>query len=273
MVDPNAPEGQPLHVPVPVTPARQPAPPTLQPVPAAPQPVQPAQQSVFVVEPESATTTLPQPDTPQPSASQPDTPPTDTPPTDTPQPGAKKRKPKRSRGRHFIEWTIVLGVALALALLIRAFVFGAFYIPTNSMDPALESGDRVLVNKLSYFRAGPSVGDLVVFLPPAASATSGTDDIADIELIKRVVAVGGQTVQGIGGGLFINGSPIVEEYLDPSVWTRPFLRVLVPDDHVFVMGDNRSNSRDSRQFGPVPTDNVIGRAFLIYWPPGSIGRP
>ncbi len=177
-------------------------------------------------------------------------------------------KPRRARRktRSFVEWSIVLVAALTVALLVRAFVFGAFYIPSDSMEPVLGVGDRILVNKLSYVSSEPSRGDLIVFLPPETAT-----DIAGIELIKRVVAIGGDTVQFIGGSLFLNGVPTEEEYILPAEPTRDFGRTFVPEDHIFVMGDNRSNSRDSRQFGSVPVDNVVGRALVTYWPPSSAG--
>ncbi len=177
-------------------------------------------------------------------------------------------EPKRltRKNRSLIEWSVVLVAALTVALLVRAFIFGAFYIPSNSMEPVLNVGDRILVNKLSYIASEPSHGDLVVFLPPETAT-----NIADTELVKRVVAVGGETVEFIDETLLLNGVPIEEEYLLPIARTPDFALIVVPDDHVFVMGDNRSNSLDSRKFGPVPVGNVIGRAFIIYWPPSSIG--
>ena len=175
---------------------------------------------------------------------------------------------KLSGKRRLFEWTVVLSVAFILALVIRAFVFGAFYIPSNSMEPSLLTGDRILVNKLSYTFSEPSYGDLVVFFPPETAV-----DIAQMELIKRVVAVGGDNVQIRGGVLYRNGIAVDEEYLPASAQNqnRDFPHVDVPPNHVFVMGDNRANSRDSRQFGPVPVENMVGRAFVTYWPPSSMG--
>ncbi|HCB34417.1 MAG TPA: signal peptidase I [Acidimicrobiaceae bacterium] len=168
--------------------------------------------------------------------------------------------------RGLVEWTFLLALALVAALILRTFLIGAFYIPSDSMNPNLTDGDRVLVNKLAYLVSDPVRGDVVVFRPPA-----GTVGIETQELIKRVVAVGGDTVQGRLGAVFVNGSPQPEDYLAPDTRTTDFGPVDVPDAHVFVMGDRRSNSRDSRWFGAVSFDDIVGRAFVKYWPPANLG--
>ena len=183
----------------------------------------------------------------------------------------------RSARRTILEWGVVLIGALALALIVRAFLFQAFYIPSPSMEPTLSSGDRILVNKVSYRLHDVNRGDLVVFHPRPESGV-GADD-----LIKRVIALPGETVTIDGGRVLIDGGLLIEPYLPVPDGTAAFGMVpwcadetsaacRVPDGHVFVMGDNRGNSRDSRYFGPVPVDSIVGRAFVRVWPLGGLDR-
>ena len=165
-----------------------------------------------------------------------------------------------------IEWTAVLGGALLVALIVKVFLFQAFVIPSESMVPTLEVGDRVLVNKLSYHLHDIHRGDVVVFERPPAAATPGDDS----DLIKRVIGLPGDTVEGSGGVVFVNRQPLDERYLPQGAVTQDFAEVEVGDHEVFVMGDNRQNSRDSRFFGPVPTDHIVGRAFARVWPLGAL---
>jgi signal peptidase I len=171
----------------------------------------------------------------------------------------------------------VLVGALVLAMLVRTFLFQAFYIPSPSMEPTLWSGDRILVNKLSYQLHDVNRGDLVVFRSPPDSGVGGED------LIKRVIALPGERVTSEGGRLLIGGGLLIEPYLPFQNGTADFGMVpwcsepemgacTVPDGHVFVMGDNRSNSRDSRFFGPVPVESIVGRAFVRVWPLGALDR-
>ena len=184
----------------------------------------------------------------------------------------------RSARRTVLEWGVVLVGALALALIVRAFLFQAFYIPSPSMEPTLFSGDRILVNKVSYRLHDVNRGDLVVFHPRPESGV-GADD-----LIKRVIALPGETVTTDSGRVLIDGGLLIEPYLPVPDGTAGFTTVpwcanqdttagcTVPDDHVFVLGDNRGNSRDSRYFGPVPVDSIVGRAFVRVWPLGDLDR-
>ncbi len=184
----------------------------------------------------------------------------------------------RSARRTVLEWGVVLVGALALALIVRAVLFQAFYIPSPSMEPTLSSGDRILVNKVSYRLHDVNRGDLVVFHPRPESGV-GADD-----LIKRVIALPGETVTTDSGRVLIDGGLLIEPYLPVPDGTAGFTTVpwcanqdttagcTVPDDHVFVLGDNRGNSRDSRYFGPVPVDSIVGRAFVRVWPLGGLDR-
>jgi signal peptidase I len=156
----------------------------------------------------------------------------------------------------------VVGVALFVALIaLRVFVAEPFKIPSDSMDPTLRPGDQALVEKIAG-RASPHRGELVAFHRP------GPDEI----LLKRVVAVGGDSVGLEDGRLVVNGRTVREPYANTksqdSVYFGP---VRVPAGTVFVMGDNRGISEDSRDFGAVPTRDVIGRAIARLWPPGRWG--
>jgi signal peptidase I len=173
-----------------------------------------------------------------------------------------------------------------LAVLLRAFVAQAFRIPSGSMEPQLHVGDRVVVSRLAYDLHDPRRGDIVVFdCPPATGCDDRPDDVLPVralktvaealllrqpeveEFIKRVVALPGETVEGRDGRVWINGLPLVEPYLADTVRTSDFAPVTIEPGHVWVMGDNRSNSADSRVFGQVEVDTIVGRAFLRVWPP------
>lgn len=185
---------------------------------------------------------------------------------------AVRRPPstRRAAVRNLVEWVVILGVALLVAALARSFLIQAFYIPSASMAPRLAIGDRVLVNKLSYRLGEIDRGDLVVFDRPDCDQSD--PDIED--LIKRVVALGGETVQGRDGSVFVDGERLDEPYLPPQVATSDFGPVEVPEGSVWVMGDNRPNSKDSRILcgGPTPIDEdtIQGRAFVVIWPLSSL---
>jgi signal peptidase I len=129
------------------------------------------------------------------------------------------------------------------------------------MFPALDEGDRVLVNKLSYRLHEINRGDLIVFERPA---DEGPGQVKD--LIKRVVGLPGERIEARSGRVLVDQQPLPEPYLGADVRTTDFEPLVVPDGHVFVMGDNRGDSRDSRFFGPLPEELVIGRAFVKVWP-------
>ncbi|MDQ3384423.1 MAG: signal peptidase I [Actinomycetota bacterium] len=163
--------------------------------------------------------------------------------------------------RNTIEWVAIVVGAFAVALVVKTFLIQAFYIPSESMFPTLTEDDRVLVNKLSYRLHDVNRGDLVVFERPPGEPDSDVKD-----LIKRVVAVEGETIEERDGALYVDGEPLDEPYLQPGIESNDLTRVVVPADHVFVMGDNRGASRDSRFFGPIEEDLILGRAFVKVWP-------
>lgn len=198
--------------------------------------------------------------------------------------------------RSVVEWLAVIVVALAAALLIKAYVFQAFEIPSASMQTTVNVGDRILVNKLSYRVGEVQRGDLVVF--ERIEGTPGSTD----DLIKRAIALPGETIEVRSDGLVWIWGPgeteadaarLDEPYLDPQnlvlpipsagdsvtsdIWDELCVnqprepgRCTLDGSSYFMMGDNRNASSDSRFFGPVPEDNVVGRAFLRVWPLNAV---
>lgn len=186
----------------------------------------------------------------------------------------------RSTARSVIEWIAVIGGALVVALVIKTFLIQAFYIPSGSMEPTLEIGDRVLVNKLSYRVHDVNRGDLVVFEAnegegdcgqPLSAAAAAASESGIKDLIKRVIGLPGETVEGRDGQLLVDDHVLVEPYLPEGVTTMDFDPVEIPQGCVWVMGDNRGDSRDSRFFGPIDEDQIVGRAFVRVWPLDSLG--
>ena len=179
---------------------------------------------------------------------------------------------RQSSRRAAIEWAVVILGAVVVALVIKTFLLQAFYIPTQSMEPTLHVGDRVLVNKLSYDLHDVNRGDIVVFERPPNAASGEIED-----LIKRVIALPGDTVEVREGYVYVNGEKIEEPYLMAQGKTDPFRApgcspiCTVPDGHVFVLGDNRQNSQASNIFGPIDEDLIVGRAFVRIWPLGRLG--
>ncbi len=192
----------------------------------------------------------------------------------------------RPRWRFAAELPVLLVVAMVVALLLKAFVAQAFFIPSGSMEPQLEVGDRVVVSRISYQLHDPRRGDIVVF----PSVTEVNDDESGLnpgrlfgdlleglgvrapdetELIKRIIGLPGETVEARGGRVLVDGRELVEPYLPDDLATEDFGPVTVPAGFVFVMGDNRNPgmSQDSRAFGPVPVDSIVGRAVARVWPP------
>lgn len=194
---------------------------------------------------------------------QPDTPPTDS-PTSMPQvePPTESwwTRLRQSQRENFQ----ILGIALALAILIRLFVAEPRYIPSDSMDPTLQIGDRLVVEKVSYRLHAPQAGDIVVFYPPAQFEQQ-FGFIPDKAFIKRVIGTPGDRIQVSNGTLYRNGQPLTEPYIaEPPAYEMN--AVQVPNDSLFVMGDNRNNSNDSHVWGFLPQQNVIGRAIFRFFP-------
>ncbi|MGK2958358.1 MAG: signal peptidase I [Acidimicrobiales bacterium] len=174
---------------------------------------------------------------------------------------------RRSSLRNSIEWVAILVGAIVVATLVKTFLIQAYYIPSLSMYPTLDKNHRVLVNKLSYDLHDVNRKDLVVFKRPGDPNGGGPcgSGAAPKELIKRVMAIGGDTIEGKDGGVFVNNVPVQEPYTNEAVTTN-LPKQTIPAGHIFVMGDNRTNSCDSRVFGPVDEDTIVGRAFIRMWP-------
>lgn len=173
-------------------------------------------------------------------------------------------RPAPTALRSVLEWAVVVVGALLVAFVVKTFLFQAFYIPSESMEPTLDVGDRVLVNKLSYDAHDVNRGDLVVFERPAVDAPFGPVESED--LIKRVVGLPGDTIEARDGVVYIGGRRLEEPYLTEATATDNLPAQEVPAGHVFVMGDNRDNSEDSRIFGAIDESLIIGRAFVRVWP-------
>jgi signal peptidase I len=164
--------------------------------------------------------------------------------------------------RRALEIFFLCAFAFLIATGVRTFLVQPFFIPTESMEPTLRSGDRVLVSKVAYRLAEPMPGDIVVLDSP---------EDPDIALIKRIVAVAGQTLEIRDGVVSVDGVALSEPYVpsgqrDDLTFPEP---LRIPAGHVFVMGDNRIDSADSRVFGPQPVEAISGRALAIYWPPAD----
>jgi len=181
---------------------------------------------------------------------------------------------RSSPGRTVLEYVVLAVVAVAVALLIQAFLVKPYRIPSPSMEDTLLVGDRVLADRISWRFSDPARGDIVVFHPPGPGPV----------LIKRIVGMPGDTLSLRDGTMYVNGKRLAEPYVrrvdgrpEP---TEPFGTGLpwalqqpytVSAGSYFLMGDNRTDSKDSRDFGPVARDQLVGRAFARYWPPGRIG--
>lgn len=163
--------------------------------------------------------------------------------------------------KEYIDSFIVAGI---LAILIITYVARSFYIPSESMLPTLKVNDYILVNRFVYKMALPSRGEIIVFHPPHVKDPANTD------FIKRVVALENDVVEVADGVLYLNGIPQDEPFIKEPI-DADFPAYRVPKGHVFVMGDNRNNSDDSRYWGPLPLENIVGKAFVIFWPFSRMG--
>jgi signal peptidase I len=201
-------------------------------------------------------------------------------------------KKKRSGAGSLIELVVIVATALGLALGIQAFLIKPYRIPSQSMEPTLDVGQRVLVNRIGNRFSDPSVGEIMVFHPPkgseqsiqcgdsnqgdghAQACSTPTKDKADVNFIKRVVAGPNDTLAIVDGHVIRNGKRAKEPFIRECGggggcnFRRP---ITIPPGHWFMMGDNRGESDDSRFWGPVPKKWIIGGAFATYWPPKRIG--
>jgi signal peptidase I len=201
-------------------------------------------------------------------------------------------RPKSGVGA-LVELVAIVALAVGLALLIQAFVVKPYQIPSPSMVPTLEVGQRVLVNRFIYHLKDPEVGDIVVFHPPTGAIGGGPEcgqkhsakqacpapgpKESDQNFIKRIVALPGDKLAIKDGHPVVNGKEAQENFINPcrpgtsSVPCNLPKPITIPPNEYFMMGDNRGKSDDSRLWGPVPRDWLIGEAFMTYWPPDRIG--
>jgi signal peptidase I len=190
---------------------------------------------------------------------------------------------RRTRRRFYAELPFLLVAAVVLTILVKGFLIQAFFIPSRSMEPTLDVGDRVVVNRLAYRLGDPAHGQVVVFLRPkgveqeppqgplswvrraVAQGLGGTPP-GNEDLIKRVVGLPGDRLEGRDGALWRNGRRVEEPYLRANTFTSHYKPVRDNPDHYWVMGDNREDSADSRVFGQVHRSALVGRAVLTVWP-------
>jgi signal peptidase I len=174
---------------------------------------------------------------------------------------------RRGWWRQLGEWSKTILFTLAVSLILRAAVVEAFVVPTGSMRPTIHEGDRLLGSKFHYRFNEPQVGDIVVFRPPEAARRAMNPEVK--RLVKRVVAVGGDTVEIREGVVHVNGQGLDEPYVQspPRYRLEP---VTVPEGHLFVLGDNRNQSNDSHFWGFVAETDLIAHVFARYWPPTRI---
>ncbi|MEJ7875386.1 MAG: signal peptidase I [Solirubrobacterales bacterium] len=192
-----------------------------------------------------------------------------------------------------LELVAIIAIAIGLALGAQAFVVKPFQIPSESMKPLLDTGERVLVNRMSYSIGGdPSRGDVVVFHPPEGADSNscgakgdvfsestqpcpeGTENPSDDNYIKRIVAGPGDELYVQNGHPVVNGQVAEEDFINQCMGELECELpdpITIPADHYFMMGDNRGESSDSRVWGPVPKEWIIGKAFFSYWPPSEVG--
>ncbi|HWD07553.1 MAG TPA: signal peptidase I [Actinomycetota bacterium] len=204
------------------------------------------------------------------------------------EPDVRRRRAERDRDRSFWrELPVLVIVAIAVAVLIKTFLIQAFYIPSGSMENTLLINDRILVSKFAYDFSTPKPGQIVVFVapplatelpPPPAGFQRFVNTVrADLGLpstsedyIKRVVAVAGDTVEIRNARLSVNGHQVSEPYLDANARQPTSMTdygpYVVPAHDIFVMGDNRGDSQDSRYFGAIPVSSVVGQAIVRLWP-------
>jgi signal peptidase I len=178
--------------------------------------------------------------------------------------GARRASRQHSAQRALTEWVVAIGIAVLVAFVIKTFVLQAFVIPSGSMEDTLQIGDRVLVRKIAFDIDDVQRGDIVVFRNPARLPSEPE------HLIKRVVGLPGDTLESRDGVVFVNGDRIEEGYLKPGSATDRLPPTEVPDGSLWVMGDNRRASEDSRAKGPIPADDLVGRAVVRIWPVSRI---
>jgi len=196
-----------------------------------------------------------------------------------PESPAAEEAARGKSNRWIIELVAVVVVAVVVAFLLRTFVIATYSIPSGSMEPTLQVGDRIVVNKLSYDLHGVDRGNIIVFSTPANEDCAGPP-VAD--LVKRVIGLPGESISLSGGNVYINGHLLAEPWLPASVQGRTYPGpstagyalhhpYVIPSGDVYVMGDNRTLSCDSRYWGPIPESTIVGKVDLRIWPLSRLG--
>jgi len=195
--------------------------------------------------------------------------------SDEPSTGTDRSAAGRPPSRWLVEWVVILVLVVGATSLLRVFVVQTFSIPSGSMLPTLQIGDRIVVDKLDYH---VHRGDIVVFKRPPLEEQNYAD------LVKRVIGLPGETISSANGRIYIDGKPLDEPWLpkgpdsysgaldepDPHPQFDLPGPVVIPKGEYFVMGDNRTDSEDSRFFGPIPASLIVGRAVVVAWPLGQV---
>ena len=173
--------------------------------------------------------------------------------------------------RTFLGIVVMVAIVALITVCLRMFIFVPYEIPSGSMEDTIMTGDMVFSEKVSYYFRSPEPGDIVTFEDP---------EVPGRTLIKRVIAVGGQTVDIVGGKVVVDGEELDEPYTSgkesyafsrTAAGVNVYYPFTVPEGSVWVMGDNRTSSQDSRYFGAIPVSSISGRAALVYWPISDIG--
>lgn len=185
----------------------------------------------------------------------------------TPDTESELRSDRRRRNRAIRSWALTIVLALGITICVKTWFYQPYSIPSASMVPTLEVGDRVVVSKMNK---DPGRGDIIVFERPENDPASGPD--APDVLIKRVIGLPGDTVSASDGKVYVNGRPLREAYLPNGTITDMAESIDVPPNHYLVLGDNRRVSQDGRVFGPISKDLIVGRAILRIWPLNRFGR-
>ncbi|MGH9172657.1 MAG: signal peptidase I [Acidimicrobiales bacterium] len=175
------------------------------------------------------------------------------------QSGGRRLVVKRSPRQQLVSWLVVLVLAAGCAIGLRAFVVQTFFVPSGSMEPTLQVGDRMLVQKIGFTIQR---GDILVFRrPPGDLADTNNED-----LVKRVIGLPGETISSRGNTVYINGKPLSEPYLPPgTILGKPIPTQKIPSGDYFMLGDNRNDSADSRYWGYLPRSYVVGKVILVVW--------
>ena len=190
------------------------------------------------------------------------------------------RLPKPARVA--LDWTLTIIGAVAIVLAIKAWVVNPYRIPTSSMEPALHCArpspgceakfsDRVLADRVIYHFRNPRRGEIIVFKTPARARRDCESSSGSSVFVKRLIGLPGETISEKRGYVYINGKKLIENYIQPARRDlRNYSAKRIPNGMYFFMGDNRASSCDSRDWGPVPRANLIGKVFMTYWPPNRI---